>query len=116
MKRYCLALDLKDDEELVAEYKQYHAAVWPEIKASIVGAGITEMEIYLLGRRLFMVMEVDDSFSFEAKAAADLANPKVQEWETLMWSFQKALPHAAPGQKWLPMGQIFDLDAQRGTV
>ena len=111
MKRYCLALDLKDDEELVAEYKQYHAAVWPEIKASILGAGITEMEIYLLGRRLFMVMEVDDSFSFEAKAAADLANPKVQEWETLMWRYQAPLPLARPGEKWMLMEKIFSLTA-----
>jgi L-rhamnose mutarotase len=109
MKRYCLTLDLKDDPELIAEYKRHHRAGWPEIKASIVGAGVVEMEIYLLGRRLCMVMEVDDSFSFEAKAAADLANPKVQEWETLMLKYQEPLAMAKPGEKWMLMEKIFSL-------
>jgi L-rhamnose mutarotase len=65
------------------------------------------MEIYLAGNRLFMIMRVNDSFSFEAKSAADSANPKVQEWETLMWKYQQALPVAKPGQKWILMDQIF---------
>jgi L-rhamnose mutarotase len=109
MKRYCLTLDLKDDAELIEEYKRYHRDVWPEIKASILSAGIVAMDIYLLGNRLFMVMEVDGSFSFEAKAAADAANPRVQEWEELMWRFQAPLPQAKPGEKWLLMEKIFSL-------
>lgn len=109
MKRYCLALDLIDDSKLIEEYKQYHQSVWPEIKASITGAGIEDLEIYLLGNRLFMIMEVNESFSFEAKGAADLANPKVQEWETLMWNYQQALPGSKPGEKWILMDQIFKL-------
>jgi L-rhamnose mutarotase len=109
MQRYCLTLDLKDDAELIAQYKAYHADVWPEIKTSILGAGITQMEIYLLGHRLFMIIEADDSFSFEVKAAADLANPKVQQWEALMWKYQAALPQARPGEKWLRMEKIFSL-------
>ena len=109
MKRYCLALDLVNDEMLIEEYKRYHQSVWPEIKESISSSGIENLEIYLLGNRLFMIMEVNDSFSFDEKAKADLANPKVQEWETLMWKFQQALPGAKPGEKWILMDQIFKL-------
>ncbi len=111
MKRYCLALDLHDDPELIAEYKRHHLNVWPEIKESIRSSGIESMELYLLGNRLFMIMDVNDSFSFEAKAAADAANPKVQEWEKLMWRFQSALPQASPGEKWILMERVFSLNA-----
>lgn len=109
MKRYCFTLDLIDDDELIAAYKQYHKAIWPEIVESIKSSGINDMEIYLSGTRLFMIMETDDTFSFENKAKADLENPKVQEWETLMWNYQKALPNAKPGEKWRLMDQIFKL-------
>ena len=108
-RRYSLTLDLKDDPALIAEYRKYHENVWPEVIQSIQDAGIEDMEIYLLGTRLFMIMEVNDSFSFTKKARADQANPKVQEWEQLMWKFQKALPQATPGEKWLPMERIFKL-------
>ncbi|MEP6675696.1 MAG: L-rhamnose mutarotase [Ferruginibacter sp.] len=108
MKRYCLALDLKDDEALIKEYEAYHQHVWPEIKQSILNSGIESMQIYRTGNRLFMVMEVNDHFDFEKKASADHADPKVQEWETLMWKFQQALPFAAPGEKWKLMEKIFD--------
>jgi L-rhamnose mutarotase len=109
-RRYCLTLDLKDDPALIAEYKKYHEHVWPEIAQSIRDSGIEDMEIYLLGTRMFMIMEVNESFSFEKKARADSANPKVQQWEQLMWKFQQALPQAKPGEKWLPMQRIFRLD------
>jgi L-rhamnose mutarotase len=109
-RRYCLTLDLKDEPKLIAEYRQYHENVWPEISRSIKESGVQEMEIYLLGTRLFMIMEVDESFSFEAKAAVDRANPKVQEWEQLMWKFQQALPEAKPGEKWVQMERIFKLE------
>jgi len=111
VRRYCLTLDLKDDETLIAEYCRYHQQVWPEIKKSIRDSGIEDMEIYLLGNRLFMIMEVNEHFSFERKARADNASPKVQEWETLMWKFQQPLPQAKTGEKWLLMEQIFKLTA-----
>lgn len=110
-QRYCFTLDLKDDPALIAEYKRYHQEIWPEITQSIKEAGIEDMEIYLLGTRLFMIMEVNERFSFEAKARADAANPKVQEWEQLMWRFQQALPQAASGEKWLQMEKIFQLES-----
>ena len=109
MSRFALALDLKDDPRLIAEYVRHHQNVWPEILESIASAGITDMQIYHVGDRLFMILETDDSFDPEAKAAADAANPKVQEWERLMDTYQRRLPFAAPGQKWVPMELIFSL-------
>jgi len=108
--RYCLALDLKDDQNLIDEYEQYHQNVWPEIIASIKNAGVTDLEIYRVANRLFMIMETDESFSFERKNAMDNSNPKVQEWEELMWKYQQALPVAKPGEKWILMNKIFDLN------
>jgi len=112
MPRYCLTLDLKDDETAISAYKRYHQKIWPEIRDSIHGAGIDDMEIYLLGRRLFMIMDVNESFSLAAKAAADAANPKVQEWEALMGQFQQPLPESRPGQRWVRMERIFSLQEQ----
>ena len=109
-KRYCLTLDLKDDPKLIAEYKRYHTKIWPEITDSIRNSGIEDLEIYLLGTRMFMIMEVNDRFSFEAKSEADRSNPKVQKWEELMWKFQSPLPQAKPDEKWLLMERIFKLE------
>lgn len=109
MKRYCLALDLKDDVALIAEYEAYHENVWPEILQSIKESGIEHMDIYRAGNRLFMIMEVNDKFSFESKTAADAANEKVQEWETLMWKYQQAMPGSKPGEKWKLMKNIFSI-------
>lgn len=109
MKHYALALDLKDDPQKIAEYEHYHRQIWPEIEQSIIDSGIKQMEIYRTGTRLFMLMEVNDSFSFAAKAKADAENPKVQEWENLMWDYQKAIPTAQPGEKWVLMDKIFSL-------
>jgi L-rhamnose mutarotase len=111
-KRYALAVDLVDDPILITEYEQHHTKVWPEILASIKNAGITDMEIYRLGNRLFMIMDVDGTFSFEKKAAADSSNAKVQEWEDLMWKYQQALPLAVKGEKWMLMKNIFKLRDQ----
>lgn len=109
MKRYCLALDLKDNQNLIAEYEKYHQNVWSEILESIKNSGIKNLDIYRTGNRLFMIMEVNDSFSFEAKEKADAENPKVQEWENLMWNYQQALPWAKEGEKWVLMNKIFEL-------
>ena len=110
-RRYCLALDLKNDPTLIATYKRYHQKIWPEITESVKSAGILDMEIYLLDTRLFMIMEVDDNFSFEKKTEADRKNSKVQEWEKLMWTFQQALPSAKQGEKWLLMERIYKLES-----
>jgi L-rhamnose mutarotase len=104
-----MTLDLKDDPKLVGEYVQWHKEVWHEVKDSLLQSGVSALEIYLLGNRLCMIMETDDSFSFERKAEMDAANIKVQEWEALMWKYQQALPGAKPGEKWMLMEKIFSL-------
>ena len=109
MKRYCLALDLKDDPVLIAEYEAHHQRFSPEIKQSITDSGITDMQIFRIGNRLFMMIEAKDDFSFAIKAEMDAANPQVQVWENLMWHYQQALPWAKPGEKWMLMEQIFKL-------
>jgi len=109
MKRFCFALDLKNDAVLIAEYEAFHKAVWPEILDSITSAGVQKLEIYRIENRLFMIMETTSDFSFEKKNAMDAANPKVQEWENLMWKYQQALPSAKPGEKWVLMNKIFEL-------
>ena len=108
MKQYCLALDLKDDPAMIAEYEAHHKRVSPEILASICDSGIQRMEIFRAGNRMFMIIEVIDSFDFENKARMDAGNPLVQEWETLMWKYQQPLPFAKPGEKWVLMNKFFD--------
>ncbi|SKB43834.1 L-rhamnose mutarotase [Daejeonella lutea] len=109
MNRYCLTLDLKDDADLIREYERFHANVWPEIKDSIRSSGIESMQIYRFLNRLCMIMDVNDNFSFELKSAADADNPKVQEWENLMWKFQQPVPGSKAGEKWVLMNKIFEL-------
>jgi len=107
--RYCLALDLVNDAALIAEYEKWHKEIWPEIRVSILEAGISNMEIYRLEDRLFMIMETADGFSFEQKGRMDAANPVVQRWEELMWKYQVAVPGGKPGEKWRMMTRIFSL-------
>lgn len=108
-QKYCLALDLKDDQQLMAEYKAYHQEVWPEILKSIQDSGIEVLDIYCVGNRMVMIIEANEDFSFEKKSAMDANNPKVQQWEELMWKFQQALPWAKSGEKWMLMEKIFEL-------
>jgi len=112
-RRYCLTLDLKDDPELIREYRRHHEAVWPQVQDSLCQAGILDLELYLLGTRLMMILEVAPTFSFEEKARIDRDNPKVQEWEQLMWNFQQPLPGTKPGEKWILMERIYKLEAER---
>jgi len=112
MKRLCFALDLKDDPTLILEYEAYHQQVWPEILESIRESGILRMEIYRIQNRLFMIIDAADDFSLSQKADMDAKNAKVQEWESLMWKYQQALPGAQPGEKWMPMTAIFHWNAE----
>jgi len=105
-------LDLKNDATAIAEYKRYHVKIWPEVKQSLLDAGVLEMEIYLMGTRMFMILNVNDTFSLSAKTAMDLANAKVQEWETIMHGFQQQLPGARADQYWMVMERVFSLAEQ----
>lgn len=113
MKKFCFALDLKEDTALIEAYDAHHKAVWPEIKKSIIDADIHSLEIYRVQNRLFMVMETGPNFSFENKNHLDASNPKVQAWELLMWQYQKALPNVQAGEKWVLMQKIYDLNESR---
>ncbi len=107
MKRFALAIDLVEDARLIAEYEEYHKAVWSDVIKNIHNTGIMLMEIYRAGNRLFMIIETNEDFSFGKKAAMDAANPKVKEWEQLMWKYQQAIPAANPGERWVRMDKIF---------
>ncbi|EGG25295.1 hypothetical protein DFA_03544 [Cavenderia fasciculata] len=110
VKSYASALDLKDDKVLIEEYKKYHQNVWPEVKNSLLGIGILEMKIYLLGNHLFMYYETNDSFDPQVdfqRYATD--NPKTSEWDNLMRKFQQKLKEAKPTEWWASMEQVFDL-------
>jgi len=108
-RQYCLTLNLRDDEDLIREYEEFHKPgnVWPEIVESIRRDGILDMQIFRSGVRLVMVITVSDEFSFERKAKMDSENPKVVEWERLMEKFQRV---DEPGDsKWKSMKNIFNL-------
>jgi len=113
-QRHVLALDLRDDPELIEQYRAWHRPGGPPraITESLRVSGIIEMEIFLAGNRLVMILVAGDDFSFDALAELNAANADVQDWETLMWKFQQALPWAKPGEKWVPMERIFALSEQ----
>ena len=112
MKRYCLALDLVNDPTMISQYIEHHKAVWPEITDSIKKSGIIDMQIFNVADRLFMVIEVEEGFSFEKKNKMDNQNPYVIKWEELMSTYQKTLPNALPGEKWILMEKVFDLNSK----
>jgi L-rhamnose mutarotase len=111
MKTFCFALDLHDDPDLIAEYKRYHELenIWPQVLDCIRADGILREEIYLAGNRLVLILQTMDEFSLDAKMAADRECPEMQKWEKLMWKFQKPLPFARPGEKWVLMEKIFEV-------
>jgi L-rhamnose mutarotase len=112
-RRLCFALDLVNDAAKIAEYEKFHApgGVWPEIVDDIRAQGIEDMEIWRTGDRMVMIATVADDYPRAREIPA-----KYDEWESLMWTFQQALPHAAPGQKWVAMDRIFDLARQKGVT
>jgi L-rhamnose mutarotase len=113
MNRYVLTIDLRDGPGVVEEYRRQHARVWPEVLASLTAAGVREMEIYLLGRRLVMSLELEEGLDaaavFERHASS---GPRVAEWERLMSSLQQPAPGAGSGRWWAVMEPVFRLSAQ----
>lgn len=110
-RRICFACDLKPDENAIAAYRNFHepGGVWPEVIQHIRDSGIAEMEIYQTGNRLFMIVSATEKYFKRNNLNPADAPIIVQEWEELMWKFQKALPSAPPGSKWVEMTKIFDL-------
>ncbi len=110
MKEFGLTLNLKDDPEIIREYREYHSSVWPEVTSALKQVGILDMKIWLLGRRLFMYYKAKDDFNPEIDFPKYLAlNKRCQEWEDLMGTLQEKVPEAKPGEKWALMEQIFEL-------
>ncbi len=114
MTRQYYVLDLKDQPALIERYRAWHApgAVPDAINASMRDYGIEELEIFLAGNRMVMVLTPGPEFDPAGKTAFDADSPEVQAWETLMWEFQQALPFAAAGQKWVAMERIYALSEQ----
>ncbi len=110
-KQYCLTLELQDDDELIRLYEAHHQAgnVWPEIIKSIEDSGINDMAIYRFNTQLMMILDVEETFSFEQKALNDLNNKKVQEWELLMEKFQKIEKNNSHDNKWKLACRVFSL-------
>jgi len=110
-KRYCLTLDLKDDAGLIGEYRYWHESdhIWPEIPRGIRDVGILDMEIYLLGRRLFMIMETEPGFDFGRQMSKLSTLPRQPEWEAFVARFQEVQGDASSGEKWKMMERIFKL-------
>ena len=109
--RYCQTLDLKDVPELIEEYKYWHNPenIWKEIPEGIKNVGILDMEIYLFGNRLFMIIETPDNLDWEKQMNKLKELPRQQEWEKFMDIFQQPLEKAILSGKWQPMERIFSL-------
>jgi L-rhamnose mutarotase len=111
VKRYCQTLDLRDNPELIAEYRRRHGRenAWPEILAGIRQVGILEMELYILGTRLFMIVETPLDFDWNEAMSRLATLPRQQEWEDYMAIFQNVAPGASSAQKWQLMERMFHL-------
>ena len=111
VKRFCQTLDLKDNPELIAEYRRRHSdgEAWPEIIEGIKDVGILEMEIYLVDTRLFMIVETALDFDWDTAMARLATLPRQQEWENYMSEFQKAAPGSSSDEKWRMMDRMFYL-------
>ncbi len=112
MQSYGMTLMLKDDEDIVERYKEYHRKAWPEVVSGLRKNGIMEMRIYLLGRRMFMYMEAVDGFSPERDFPKLAQDPRYREWDELMRGLQQPAPEARAGEWWAPMEEVFDLSRQ----
>ena len=111
VKRYCQTLDLRDNPELIAEYRRRHSQehIWKEIPEGIREVGILEMEIYLLGTRLFMIVETPLDFDWDTAMARLGTLPRQAEWEDYMAEFQLVKAGMSSAEKWQMMDRIFHL-------
>ncbi|MDD4921602.1 MAG: L-rhamnose mutarotase [Bacteroidales bacterium] len=111
VKRYCQTLDLKNDPALIAEYTKRHrqGEAWPEIIAGIREVGILEMDLYIIGTRLFMIVETPLDFEWDAAMAKLGTLDRQAEWEDYMSIFQVAKPGASSSEKWQLMDRYFHL-------
>ena len=111
-KRYCKTLTLQDDPKLINEYKKVHApgSTWPEITQGMIEVGILDMEIYIMGPRLFMIMDTKTEFDHDRAMAELAAKPRQSEWEAFVSRFQKTSSEATADEKWQLMERIYKLE------
>jgi len=111
-KRYCKTLSLKDDAQLIEDYKKVHApgAAWPEITQGMREVGIIDMEIYILGARLFMIMDTVDDFDHDKAMTVLSTKPRQSEWEAYVSRFQQTSAEATADEKWQLMERIYKMD------
>ena len=111
VKRYVQTMDLKDDPQLIAEYKRRHsqAEAWPEILAGIREVGILDMQIFIIGTRLVMIVETPIDFEWDRAMARLATLPRQQEWEDYMAIFQQCAEGATSDEKWQIMERMFYL-------
>ena len=111
-KRYCKTLELRDDPDLIRNYKKVHApgAVWPEVTKGMREVGITDMEIYILGNRLFMIMETVADFDHDDAMKKLGDKPRQAEWEKYVSQFQKTASDSSAADKWQLMERIYKMD------
>ncbi len=104
-------MDLKDSPELIEEYIRCHSQTeaWPEIRAGIRSIGILEMEIYIIGSRLFMIVETPLDFDWKANMDKLSQLPRQEEWENYVSKFQKCPFGSISTEKWELMERIFYL-------
>ena len=111
MKEFAFTVDLKNNPALIEQYKRHHQQVWPEVIEGLKKVGVVDMQIFLLGNRLFMHVKAEDGFDpgISFKKYSTL-HPKIEEWEHLMDSFQERIVASSEGEKWVMMEKIFQLE------
>jgi L-rhamnose mutarotase len=117
VRRYVYALDLVEAPSKIAEYDAWHRAdrISPALVASLKRSGLADLELFRTGNRLVLIIDAPEDFSPDSKATSDASDPEVQAWEALMWRYQRALPWAKPGEKWVLMDSIFSLAKLGGS-
>ena len=115
MTRHVLTVDLRDDPAAIDAYQAHHRRVWPEVVRSLQRVGIHQMEIYLLGRRLVMVVDTDAADVRRCFAAHASSSPRVAEWEELMQGLLQPPIGARPGEWWALMEPVFRLESREET-
>ena len=111
IKRFVQTLTLNSDEEARREYIKWHSQEynWKEIREGIREVGILEMEIYILGNLLVMIVDAPADFDWEEAMAKLATLPRQAEWEAFVSQFQGCSKEATSDEKWQMMERMFYL-------
>ncbi len=112
MKQFAQTVLLKDDPEIIKQYEEYHANIWPEVRQGTFRCGVDRVFIFRFGRQLFMYMETADDFDMQRDMPKYMEEPKAREWDELMRNFQEPVPGAPAGATWVELEEIFALEKQ----